>query len=43
LKAATHIRSSKDRAEVGLAAQRAELAAFARTGGHEIVAEFSDM
>jgi DNA invertase Pin-like site-specific DNA recombinase len=37
--AAIYCRSSKDRAEVGLAAQRAELKAFAKTKGLSIAAE----
>jgi site-specific DNA recombinase len=43
IQAVTYIRSSKDRAEVGLATQRAELKTFAKTKGFRIVAEFSDM
>lgn len=41
--AAIYCRSSKDRAEVGLAAQRAELKAFAKSKGLNVAAEFSDM
>jgi DNA invertase Pin-like site-specific DNA recombinase len=41
--AAIYCRSSKDRAEVGLAAQRTELRAFAKAKGLTVVAEFSDM
>ena len=41
--AAIYCRSSKDRAEVGLDAQRNELKAFAKTHGLTLGAEFSDM
>lgn len=41
--AAIYCRSSKDRAEVGLTAQRAELKEFAAQKSLEIVEEFSDM
>lgn len=41
--AAIYCRSSKDRAEVGLAAQRAELKAYAKSKGLTIADEFSDM
>lgn len=41
--AAVYYRSSKDRAEMGITAQRAELKAFADAQGLEIVEEFSDM
>jgi DNA invertase Pin-like site-specific DNA recombinase len=43
IQAAIYCRSSKDRAEVGLAAQRAELKAYAKAGGFAIVEEFADM
>ena len=42
-KSATYLRSSKDRAELGIDIQRAELAAFAVTQGLAITTEFSDM
>lgn len=41
--AAIYCRSSKDRAEVGLAAQRAELKTFAESKGLSVAEEFSDM
>lgn len=41
--AAIYCRSSKDRAEVGLAAQRAELKTFAKSKGFTVAEEFSDM
>lgn len=41
--AATYLRSSKDRAEIGVDSQRAELADFAEKAGLSLVAEFSDM
>jgi DNA invertase Pin-like site-specific DNA recombinase len=42
-KAATYLRSSKDRAELGIDAQRAELTSFAERDGLGLVEEFSDM
>ncbi len=42
-KAATYLRSSKDRAELGIDAQRAELALFADREHLALVEEFSDM
>ena len=41
--AVLYIRSSKDRAEVGLVAQRQELRAFAKAKGLKVADEFSDM
>src|ERR1700674_3346732 len=41
--AALYLRSSKDKAEMGIAAQRKELREFAKTQGLEVGAEFSDM
>ena len=43
IQAAIYCRSSKDRAEVGLAAQRTELKAYAKANDIQIVEEFSDM
>lgn len=43
MQAAIYCRSSKDRAEVGLDAQRGELKAFAKAKGLTVAAEFSDM
>lgn len=43
MQAAIYCRSSKDRAEVGLPAQRAELKAFAKAKGLAVAAEYSDM
>lgn len=41
--AALYMRSSKDKAEVGLDIQRRELKAFAKEKGYVVAAEFSDM
>ena len=43
IQAAIYCRSSKDRAEVGLAAQRTELKAYAKANDMQIAEEFSDM
>jgi putative DNA-invertase from lambdoid prophage Rac len=43
MQAAIYCRSSKDRAEVGLDAQRVELMSFAKANGLAVGAEFSDM